>query len=413
MTVRYRNLVTEIFLRGVLAFALGFVAVVGTFSAQAQTYKDTVLYTFNGGAHGGYPFGGLIFDAKGNLYGVTGAGGSVQGGIAYQLNTKRKETALYSFPGNSGPSGNLILDTKGNFYGVTERGGSGYGTVFMLSSKGKATVLYSFTGGADGAYPFIGLMLDAKGNLYGTTTAGGNTSANGGVVFKVDPTTKKETVLYTFCPGGFGHCTDGYYPLAGVIMDAKGNLYGTAAFGGNLSDCSGGGCGVVFKLSSKGEETVLYSFTAGTDGGYPYEGLIFDAKGNLYGTTAQGGDLSDCSGRGCGVVFKLSSKGKETVLHSFTGADGAQPNNGGLIFDAKGNLYGTTTHGGASSFGVAFKLAPNSGGTWTETVLHSFTGRADGAAPFGSLILDAKGDLYGAAELGGTSDFGVVFKLTP
>ena len=206
----------------------------------------------------------------------------------------------------------------------------------------------------------------------------------------------KENVLYNF-----GGIPDGANPCAGLIMDAKGNLYGTTENGGGV------GLGVVFKVSSKGKETVLYSFPGGTDGGNPCAGLIMDAKGNLYGTTSAGGASS------WGVVFKLAPSGnrgwKETVLYSFTGGtDGGGPR-AALIMDAKGNLYGTTAFGGASANGVVFKV--NSQGE--ESVLYSFTGEPDGANPSSALIMDAKGNLYGTTENGGASNDGTVFKLTP
>jgi uncharacterized repeat protein (TIGR03803 family) len=313
---------------------------------------------------------------------------------------------LHSFDGADGwlPSGGgagLIQDALGNLYGTTEEGGaSDRGVVYKLGPSGTETILYSFTGGADGATPLAGLVRDAAGNLYGTTLYGATSNAcapedSCGVVFKVSPS-GTETVLHTFSN------TDGQLPQAGLVRDAAGNLYGTTFFGGAH------GAGVVFELircNSGYDFKVLYSFTGGADGGYPQAGLIRDTTGNLYGTTWNGGTKNgECGGGACGVVFRLSPSGSETVLYSFTGgADGANPS-AGLVLDAAGNLYGTTYHGGAQSgacqggtCGVVFKL----GGTDVETVLHTFSGGADGGNPTAGLVRDAAGNLYGTTPLGG------------
>ena len=374
-----------------LVVSLG-LGVVSTYSAQAQAYKEKVLHSFAGGADGGEPVAGLIFDVKGNLYGTTSNGGGANAGVVFKVSGNGKETVLYSFTGGADGGypyyGSLILDAKGNLYGTTNNGGiSNQGVVFKVSSNGKETVLHRFTGGTDGAYPRAGLIMDAKGNLYGITSGGGGNG--GGVVFKVG-SKGKETVLYTFAGG-----MDGAYSQAGLIMDAKGNLYGTTYEGG------GSNAGVVFKVSSKGEETILYDFTGGADGGEPDSPLILDTKGNLYGTTWDGGAAN------LGVVFRVSSKGKETVLHSFTGVDGAN-SNAPLILDTKGNLYGTTSNGGGANAGVVFKVSRYG----KETVLYSFTGGAGGGNPFGGLILDAKGNRYGTTATGGASGDGTVLKLT-
>ena len=238
------------------------------------------------------------------------------------------------------------------------------------------------------------MVQDSADNLYGTTPDGGASDA--GVVFKVAKH-GKETVLYSFTGGD-----DGGNPFAGLIRDSAGNLYGTTTYGGDLKCNNGYGCGTVFKLGKTGKETVLYSFTESPDGAYPYAGLVRDTKGNLYGTTFFGG------ASGAGTVFKVDKTGKETVLYSFTGgSDGKYPY-AGLLRDTKGNLYGTTEYGGASSNGTLFKLDTSG----TETVLHSFTGGSDGGLPIAGLILDASGNLYGAAQSGGDGG-GTVFELTP
>jgi uncharacterized repeat protein (TIGR03803 family) len=372
-------------------------AIISTFPARAQTYKETLLHTFTGG-HGANPEAALIRDAKGNLYGTTVYGGASGVGTVFKLSSNGRETVLYSFTGGADgkyPTDDLIMDAKGHLYSTTLEGGaSGAGTVFKLSGKGRETVLYSFTGGVDGASPSGGLIMDADGNLYGVTTEGGASGA--GTVFKVSGK-GTETVLYSFTGGA-----DGKYPTGGLIMGAEGNLYGTTLEGG------ASGAGTVFTLTKKGAETVLYSFTGGADGALPGTALIMDAKGDLYGSAWGGGSHDACS-LGCGTVFKVSSKGKETTLYIFTGGTDGQHPDGSLILDAKGNLYSTTSYGGRSGDGVVFKVS----GKATETVLYSFTGGASGANPYAGLIVDAKGNLYGTTIYGGAAGLGTIFKLTP
>jgi len=278
-----------------------------------------------------------------------------------------------------------------------------FGVLLGAASAQTESVLYSFCAHSnctDGVSPAAGLAFDQNGNQYGTTFFGG--AGEVGVVFKLTPK-GKETVLYSFCPH-FDNCPDGQLPQAGLVFDQKGNLYGTTSAAG--THC--GGCGTVFKLTPKGEETVLHSFGVGSDGFDPRAGLVFDQKGNLYGTTSAGG--TRCGG--CGTVFKLTPKGEETVLHSFgVGSDGFDPR-AGLVFDQKGNLYGTTFSGGAHGDGIVFKLTPNG----KETVLYSFCGRTnctDGGYSAAGLVFDQKGNLYGTTFSGGAHGDGIVFKLTP
>jgi uncharacterized repeat protein (TIGR03803 family) len=355
---------------------------------------ETVLYSFTGGADGSNPFAGLIKDASGNLYGTTVEGGAHGLGTVFKLAPDGTETALWSFTGADGsyPEGGLIMDTSGNLYGTTSSGGAdGDGTVFEVALNGAETVLHSFTGGSDGKGPQAGLIMDKKGKLYGTTLFGG---ANGdGTVFKVAPggaetvlysftgkadgslpgaglirrngnfygTTEgggaenlgtvfklspdgTETVLYSFCPN-YPDCSDGVLPVGGLIADSAGNLFGTTS-------ADGGGGGTVFKLAPDGTETTLWSFTGGADGSEPQAGLVRE-NGNLYGTTLLGG------ANGLGTVFKVARDGTETVLYSFdsvaNAADGFEPY-AGLIKDESGNLYGTTYAGGADANGVVFKI---------------------------------------------------------
>ena len=330
-----------------------------------------------------------------------GCPGKWQCGAVFKLDTNGAETVLYNFTGRDGanPISNLILDANGDLYGTTAYGGdtgncvyisnTGCGAVFKLSGT-KETVLYRFTGGQDGAWPFGGVIMDVRGALYGTTNEGG--AAGGGVAFKL--VGRKETVLHSFTGG-----KDGNDLTSGLIMDAKGNLYGTDAFGGDIDCDYPNGCGVVFKLTGK-QLTVLHSFKGPPDGQSPVAGLIMDSEGNLYGTTYDGGTsgnggtvfeveasrkervlhrfhpytrggfspgtavVQDASGNlygttESGVAYEITVDGKEKVLHTFcTGdcSDGAYPNE--LIIDAKGNLYGTAYGGGINHNGVIFMITP-------------------------------------------------------
>ncbi len=376
-----------------IAVILG-VGVITTQSAQAQTL--TVLYSFTGSSDGGDPYAGLIRDATGNLYGTTDYGGSSYAGVVYKVDTSGTETVLYSFTGGADgayPFATLVRDPAGNLYGTTAQGGtSGDGVVFKVDTNGKETVLHSFTGGKDGIYPYSTLFRDSAGNLYGTTESGGVSGE--GVVFKVSKT-GEETILHTFTGG-----KDGGEPLyTGFHVDARDNLYGVTSQGGTSGE------GVLYKLSKAGKETVLHSFAAGTtDGCYPYGTPAMDKEGNLYGTTA------GCGSSNLGIVWKVNKKGTETVLHNFAGgsSDGEYPV-AGVIMDAKGNLCGDTSTGGASNFGIVYEV--NRKGTLT--LLHSFTGSPDGKFLDGGLIQDGKGNLYGTTLNGGTGGYGTVWKLTP
>jgi uncharacterized repeat protein (TIGR03803 family) len=398
--------------------------------AQAQTFK--VLHTFKG-PDGSFPTGSLVRDSVGNLYGTTSGGGSggcggYGCGTVFKMMPTGKEVWLYSFKGINqiDPSAGLLLDAAGNLYGTTVFGGTitqtcggvqagGCGTTFKVDKTGKGTVRYKFKGTPDGYFPESVLVEDGAGNLYGTTSSGGAGSL--GAVFKIN-TTGMETVLYSFTGG-----SDGCFPGPGVVLDAAGNLYGVAKQGG-IAFCNSG-YGVVFKVDTAGNQTVLHTFGRG-DGAYPDSVLLFDSSGNLYGTTLAGGSSIVCGG-GCGTVFELSPDNgswTETVLYSFCSlsdcADGEEPPVGPLVRDSGGNLYGTTIFGGAyrncngDACGVVFKLDS----TGKETVLHSFTGGADGAFPFAGLTMDSFGNLYGTAWQGGATCFtsytcGVVFKVTP
>jgi len=342
------------------------------------------------------------------------------------LTAAQTETTIHAFKGGSDPLGGLVADANGALYGTTYYGGEfGQGSVYEMvppSTQGGAwtvTTIYSFskTKLTDGGHPSGSLLLNLQNHkIRGTARLGG--SGTYGVVYELSPPIQAggpwtEAVLYTFTGG-----LDGGTPVAGVISDTKGVLYGTAASGGQYNG------GVVFRLSPPKPggiwtEKVLHSFKGGTDGSLPLAGLIFDNLGALYGTTWAGGQRS--GGSCCGMVFQLkpplSGTGPwtENVLHRFTGASDSAAPSAGLIFDSNGALYGTTAGYGPNDHGNIFQLSPPSSGTgpWTETILHTFTGGSDGAQPEASLIFDSTGALYGTTHFGGSMGVGTAFKLSP
>ena len=367
--------------------------------------QETVLYNFTGGADGANPKAALARDAAGNLYGTTEHGGNDNGdGVVFKLDTTGHETVLHTFTGGadgSRPFTGVTLDAAGNLYGTTPYGGSnrgncshlhgGCGVVFKLDPSGHDTVLYTFTGGADGAEPFSSVVLDAAGNIYGATWVGG-TGDGWGVVYELD-TTGHETALYSF-PGG----TAGANPYGPLTRDSAGNLYGTTEYGGTTG--CGNGCGVVYRVDAAGQEKVRYTFTGGTDGANPTGGVIRDASGNLYGTTQGGGPAN------LGAVFKVDAAGNETALDAFTGGLAGDSPQSGLIRDGAGNFYGTTYYGGPANDGVFYKVDT----AGHETVLFSFTG-ANGANPAGNLARDAAGNIYGTTTGGTTEGAVVLYKV--
>ncbi len=380
-------------------------------------WLEKVLRNFGNGYNGTRPYASLIFDAAGNLYGTTLSGGIYGGGTVFELTPNGSggwtEKTLHYFGGSAQPYGGLIFDAAGNLYGTTSGDGAyRLGTVYELTPNGSGgwteTVLHSFGSGADGAGPWAGLIFDRVGNLYGTTSGGG--THRGGTVYELTPHGSggwTEKMLFNFDNG-----IDGSQPLASLIFDAAGNLYGTT-YGGGLH-----GQGIVFELMPNGSgwaEKVLRNFGNGYNGTQPYASLIFDAAGNLYGTTNRGGSYD------LGTVFELTPTHgglwTEKLLYnfSFNGRDGFWPY-ASLISDAAGNLYGTTGAGGAATYGAVYELMPNGSGGWTEKVLHSFslyTDPAGGQTPWGGLIFDRTGNLYGTNSEGGTYNGGTVYELTP
>ena len=398
-----------------------------------------VLYRFHGSPDGDEPFAGLVMDAAGNLYGTTYQGGTE--GTVFRLtagsNGRWTENVLFDFsdPPVSGgfPLTDLTLDAAGNIYGTAGPGAFNNGVVFeltpSLSGFWNVEVLHTFSGDSDGIEPRAGVIFDQAGNLYGTTTASGPVGGSCGTVFELTPSNGgwQENILHIFT------CKeDGSFPSADLVFDKAGNLYGTTQSGG--VGCHHLGCGTVFKLTNAGglwTKTTIYAFKGGTDGAIPTSALVLDKAGNLYGTTAVGG-IGPCdieSTPGCGTVFKLrlDSKGqwKKTVIYSPDGSEGGGLF-GGVVFDKTGSLYGTTTFYGiasqycAAGCGTVFKLTRETGGQWTATTLYEFKGLADGGEPYGRLLVDKAGNIFGTTIHGGRSTglchifgCGVVFEITP
>ena len=327
---------------------------------------------------------------------------------------------LVSFNGTDGQSPEpLVQGLDGNFYGTTVNGGANnWGTIFKITPAGTLTTLYSFCSlpnCTDGGIPNGGLVQATNGNFYGTTNYGGTSYQKVGTVFKITPAGKL-TTLYSFC-GNKSYCTDGANPVAGLIQATDGNFYGTTGGGGANNSCGGSGCGTVFKITSAGKLTTLYSFAGyPTDGAYPHAGLIQATDGNFYGTTSQGGTNNSCGGSGCGTVFKITSAGKLTTLYSFAGypTDGAYPY-AGLIHATDGNFYGTTFYGGTHrDGGTVFKITPAGRLTTLYTFCVNKSYCTDGANPVAGLLQATDGKFYGTTFYGGTHrDGGTVFKITP
>jgi uncharacterized repeat protein (TIGR03803 family) len=411
-----------------------FVGLFTTTTPVSAASKERILHNFFcRDTDGADPLASLSFDETGNLYGTAGYGGDYGDGVVFELrhgtNGHWTKRVLHSFnqaaKDGSHPRAGVIVDAAGNVYGTTSNGGpyscgaDGCGVVFELTQGSNGTwtekVLHSFKYDGNGYSPVAGLVLDAAGNLYGTTQSGGGSGCGGfgcGIVFQLARNANgnwRENVLYSFAGG-----SDGANPDGGVILDASGNLYGTTSYGGVY------GVGTVFQLTArkngKWAEKVLHSFDPNNnDGLVPEAGLTFDMAGNLYGTTVVGGTYD------LGTVYQLTPgshggwKGK--VLHSFAGGNGAEPY-GGLIFDATGNLYGTTFYGGMfcgvdGGCGTVFRLTPGVRGHWSEKVLHSFGNGTDGALPDDGLVLDRAGHLYGTTWGGGSCNYGTVFEIMP
>jgi uncharacterized repeat protein (TIGR03803 family) len=391
------------------------------------------------------PSGGLISDAAGNFYGVTSGGGSKQGsnglgfGTVFEMSPTAeggwKTKVLYKFKeGTDGqePIGGLVMDSSGNLYGTTQYGGTNMctddfdnfscGTIFELSPNGSGgwseKILYNFSQN-DGYAPISSMVMDAAGNLYGTTGAGGaegDALALARTAFELRHSggTWIYSLLHSF---GLDGTDDGAGPSGPLVWDKAGNLYGETVAGGGTASHNSGTIFELSKTSNGWNEKILFVFNSdgtGASGLQPNGGLIFDSAGNLYGTTYAGG-----IGYGFGTVFELTPMSggtwHETVLHSFlsNGNNEANPA-AGLTLDSAGNLYGTTYFGGSAQAGNAFVLKPSANGAWTYLVMHTFQGYpTDGQGPNSSLFLDSKGNLYGTTANGGPGGGGTVFEIRP
>jgi len=359
-----------------------------------SVYTLSALADFDG-TDGQNPQAGLIADAAGNLYGTASQGGSSGDGTVFEVaHGSGAITVLANFDANgsdgTNPNSGLVIDSAGNLYGTTEDGGAdGEGTVFEVAhGGGAATTLASFDE-TNGAGPIGGLVMDAAGNLYGTAEAGGANEV--GTIFEVARGSGAVTVLANF------DGTNGASPTGGLLADAAGNLYGTTTFGGPADD------GAVFEMAAgSGSITVLASFN-GTNGGSPGSGLIADAAGDLYGTASVGGAADD------GTVFEVANGSRSaTALASFDESNGSIPDSG-LVMDAAGNLYGTASQGGAANDGTVFEVGNGSG---AATALASFDG-TNGTGPSAGLYMDGAGNLYGTAQGGGDANGdGAAFELS-
>lgn len=404
--------------RGVLAvFALA----VSASGARAAT---DVVYSFEGDEDGEYPSTELVVDAAGNLYGTSVQGGEVGGGTVFQLTPSQGgwvHTVLYSFTGGADggqPYGGVTLDGQGNLYGTAVIGGTGgtcveegCGVVYKLTKSGDnwtQSVVYNFTGGDDGYGPGSPVTIGGDGSLYGMTPTGGAYGL--GVIFQLKPDQGGDwlfRVIHAYTGG-----EDGGAGSAGrMLLDESGALYGVATVGGEH------GKGTAFRLrrtqGGAWRFKTIYAFKGQPDAGFPYGGLARDGAGNLYGTTYYDG------ANNLGSVYQLaqSSLGKwrERVLYSFKGGADGSNSISNLVLDGAGNLYGTTSEGGAPgcSCGTIFKLARGNDGKWTESVVHRFEGTPDGAYPYAGMVRGEDGSLYGATVHGGEDDEGSVYQFTP
>jgi len=401
---------------------LGVVAALGAFGGAAWAGPTEVIHYFSeDDGDGGYPASDLVMDAEGNVYGTTVLGGAVGSGTVFKLTPSGggwTETVLYSFTGGADggqPYNGVTLDAQGNLYGTAVVGGSGgscedgCGVVYKLTNDGggwSQSVLYNFTGGDDGSGPGAGLTFDDAGNLYGMTPTGGAFGL--GVIYQLKPgpnDTWSFKVVHAFTGGN-----DGATGSAGRMLLDGNSFYGAATVGG------ANGKGVVFKLSPArdGKWTLrpLYAFKGQPDGGLPYGALVRDAAGRLYGTTYYDG------ANGLGAVYQLTpgpnGDWKEKVIYSFKGGtDGSNPISH-LVQAQSGDFYGTTSEGGSPgcNCGTIFKLSATDG-RWTETVAYSFRGMADGGYAYNGMVTDGAGTFYGTTVRGGIDDDGVVFRFIP
>jgi uncharacterized repeat protein (TIGR03803 family) len=370
----------------------------GTLFKIDSSGNFNVIFSFNG-TDGAAPQAELLQDSNGNFFGTTSKGGNNDEGAVFKLDSNGNFSLLHSFGFDYGiaanPVAGLIEAPDGSFYGTSVTGGEGvgganlgYGTVFRLDPSGDLSVLHSFEGDTDGAHPRSELLMGSDGNFYGTTDEGG--SNNAGTVFKIDAS-GNFNILHDFDGG-----SEGMTPEAPLIQGSDGKFYGITVSGGNS------GAGIVFQIDASGNFSVLHHFDGGAGGAAPRGELIQGNDGSFYGTTYYGGSNN------AGTIFKLTSSGNFTVLHSFDGGSGGAYSLAGLVQASDGNFYGTTSAGGSSgSLGTIFKLS--SSGQFS--ILYKFVGPLKGVFPHAGLIQGSNGSLYGTTNGGGTYGLGVVFKL--
>ena len=400
---------------------LAIVVVAATLVSGAWAASNgKLVYSFSGFNDGSDPAAQLVFDASGNGYGTTVSGGFFGFGTVFELVRQPgggfQETVLYNFSGGfdgKNPYGGVAFDGNGNLFGTTVAGGvgglcsgDGCGVVFELTNNGgnwTEIPVYNFTGGDDGFGPGGGVVFDKAGNLYGTTPDGGKFGA--GVVYQLSPgSTWTQTVIHAFTGGNDGAVGS----LGSLLIDGSGNLYGVSELGGAH------GAGTIFRASPAGggkwQFTTVYGFKGTPDAGFPYGGLITGGKNDLYGTTYYGGAA------GAGAIFRYDGNTKkESVLYSFQGGTDGSGSTSTLVFDAVGNLYGTTSTGGfpPCDCGTVFELSAVRGGGWKEIVLHRFKEKPDGGSPYYGLVADPSGNLFSTTASGGNSEAGIIFQFTP
>lgn len=400
-------------------FILGVPAILAIAALPARAATTQVIYSFAGGVDGEYTDTDVAMDGAGNLYGTSVQGGTHASGTVWMLSPSGDSwthTVLYNFTGGadgSEPYKGVTLDTQGNLYGTAVTGGGGgceggCGVAYKLTNNGGSwtqSVIHTFTGGEDGAGPGARLTVGDDGDVYGMAPTGGAFGA--GTIYRIHPSKHgawKLSVIHAFTGGA-----DGIGGSAGAMLFRGRHLYGAATAGG------ANGEGAIFELTpaktGEGKYKAIYAFKGEPDGAFPYGGLAFDALGNLYGTTYYDGEDE------VGTVFQLTPthKGawKEKTLYSFQGGSDGANSIGNVVFDNTGNLYGTTSEGGSGGSGVIFKLAPLSRREWQESVVHSFAGPPDGAFAYNGMVGDGAGNFYGATVHGGAQDEGAIYKFTP